>query len=187
MRPTCATTNGSALAAQIDARPLRILLADDSYDNRMLIEAYLKTDAIHVDHAEDGLIAVEKVKANLYDLVLMDIQMPVMDGYTAVRTIRAWERTRRMARMPIIALTASALEESVHRSLEAGCDAHVAKPVRKATLFEIDCEYHGGCGHGGPGMQRSFAGGGEWRRQYETSTDPGGRGPARPRTGLSGA
>jgi len=66
----------------------------------------------------------------------MGIQMPVMDGYTAVRTIRAWERARGSARMPIIALTASALEESVHRSLEAGCDAHIAKPVRKANLFE---------------------------------------------------
>jgi CheY-like chemotaxis protein len=62
--------------------------------------------------------------------------MPVMDGYTAVRTIRAWERERGAARMPIIALTASALEESAQRSLEAGCDAHVAKPARKATLFE---------------------------------------------------
>jgi CheY-like chemotaxis protein len=66
----------------------------------------------------------------------MDIQMPVMDGYTAVRMIRAWEHARGAARIPIIALTASALEESVHRSLAAGCDAHVAKPVKKATLFE---------------------------------------------------
>jgi CheY-like chemotaxis protein/HPt (histidine-containing phosphotransfer) domain-containing protein len=131
-----AGTNGNAIAAQIDARPLRILLADDSYDNRMLIDAYLRKTPHRIEHAEDGSIAVEKVKANHYDLVLMDIQMPVMDGYTAVRTIRAWERPRGTARMPIIALTASALEESVHRSLEAGCDAHIAKPVGKATLFE---------------------------------------------------
>ena len=130
-------TDGSAtLAAQIDARSLHVLLADDSRDNRMLIEAYLKKTRHTVDHAEDGAIAVAKVKANHYDLVLMDIQMPVMDGYTAVRTIRAWERDQGSARMPIIALTASALEESVQRSLEAGCDAHVAKPVKKATLFE---------------------------------------------------
>jgi CheY-like chemotaxis protein len=130
------SANGDAIAARIDARPLRILLADDSYDNRMLIEAYLKKTRHTVDHAEDGAIAVEKVKANHYDLVLMDIQMPVMDGYTAVRMIRAWEHARGAARIPIIALTASALEESVHRSLAAGCDAHVAKPVKKATLFE---------------------------------------------------
>jgi CheY-like chemotaxis protein len=89
-----------------------------------------------VDHAENGQIAVEKVKANHYDLVLMDIQMPVMDGYTAVRTIRAWELERQAVPTPIVALTASALEESVQRSLDAGCDAHVGKPVRKSTLFE---------------------------------------------------
>ncbi|HEX3409534.1 MAG TPA: response regulator, partial [Candidatus Binataceae bacterium] len=135
-----AGTNGSALAALIDARELHILLADDSYDNRMLIEAYLKKTRHTVDHAEDGAIAVEKMIANHYDLVLMDIQMPVMDGYTAVRTIRAWERERGAARVPIIALTAAALEESVQLSLEAGCDAHVSKPVRKATLFEAIVE-----------------------------------------------
>jgi PAS domain S-box-containing protein len=129
-------TNVDAVAAMIDSPPMRILLADDSLDNRMLIEAYLKKTRHTVDHAEDGSVAVEKVKANHYDLVLMDIQMPVMDGYTAVRTIRAWEHTRGSKRIPIIALTASALDESVRRSLEAGCDAHVAKPVRKATLFE---------------------------------------------------
>jgi two-component system sensor histidine kinase/response regulator len=135
-----AGTNGSALVALIDARELHILLADDSYDNRMLIEAYLKKTRHTVDHAEDGAIAVEKMIANHYDLVLMDIQMPVMDGYTAVRTIRAWERERGAARVPIIALTAAALEESVQLSLEAGCDAHVSKPVRKATLFEAIVE-----------------------------------------------
>ena len=131
-----AGVNSNAITALIDSRPLRILLADDSYDNRMLIEAYLKKTRHTIDHAEDGAIAVEKVKANHYDLVLMDIQMPVMDGYTAVRTIRAWEHETGAPRTPIVALTASALEESVQRSLEAGCDEHVAKPVRRVTLFE---------------------------------------------------
>jgi two-component system sensor histidine kinase/response regulator len=121
-------------------RPLRILLADDSPDNRMLIDAYMKKAPYVIDHAEDGSIAVEKVKTNHYDLVLMDIQMPVMDGYTAVRTIREWERAQGLARMSIVALTASALDESVLRSLEAGCDAHVSKPVRKATLFQVILE-----------------------------------------------
>jgi PAS domain S-box-containing protein len=136
-------TNGAngrgpqATAEAPDLRPLRILLADDSFDNRMLIDAYMKKTPYTIEHAEDGSIAVEKVKANHYDLVLMDIQMPVMDGYTAVRAIREWERAQGLARMPIIALTASALDESVLRSLEAGCDAHVSKPVRKATLLQV--------------------------------------------------
>ncbi len=126
-----------AITEPANLRPLRILLADDSPDNRMLIDAYMKRTPYTVEHAADGLIAVEKVKANHYDLVLMDIQMPVMDGYTAARAIREWERAQGLARMPIIALTASALDESVLRSLEAGCDAHVSKPVRKATLLQV--------------------------------------------------
>ncbi len=129
--------NGNAVLAQMEALPpLHILLADDSEDNRMLIDAYMKKTRHTVDHAENGQIAVDKVKANHYDLVLMDIQMPVMDGYTAVRTIRAWEHEQQAAPTPIVALTASALGESVQRSLDAGCDAHVGKPVRKSTLFE---------------------------------------------------
>jgi len=121
----------------VNLRPLRILLADDSPDNRMLIDAYVKKTPYRIDHAVDGSIAVEKFRANHYDLVLMDIQMPVMDGYTAARTIREWERTQGLVRTPIIALTASALDESVVRSIEAGCDAHVSKPVKRATLFEV--------------------------------------------------
>ena len=121
----------------VNLRPLRILLADDSPDNRMLIDAYVKKAPYRIDHAVDGSIAVEKFRANHYDLVLMDIQMPVMDGYTAARTIREWERTQGLVRTPIIALTASALDESVVRSIEAGCDAHVSKPVKRATLFDV--------------------------------------------------
>ena len=121
----------------VNLRPLRILLADDSPDNRMLIDAYVRKAPYQIDHAVDGSIAVDKFRVNRYDLVLMDIQMPVMDGYTATRTIREWERTQGMPRTPIIALTASALDESVVRSIEAGCDAHVSKPVKRATLFEV--------------------------------------------------
>ncbi|MGH7918136.1 MAG: response regulator, partial [Candidatus Binataceae bacterium] len=89
-----------------------------------------------LDHAENGQIAIEHFKRKHYDVVLMDIQMPVVDGYTAVETIRAWEREKRQEPTPIIALTASALDEAVQRSLAAGCTAHIAKPVRKATLLE---------------------------------------------------
>ncbi len=120
---------------EILKRPLRILLADDSPDNRALIRAYLKKSNCLLDEAENGSVAVEKVKTRRYDLVLMDIQMPVLDGYAAVRAIRQWERDRANPRTPIIALTASALDDAVHRALEAGCDLHVSKPVKKATLL----------------------------------------------------
>ena len=66
----------------------------------------------------------------------MDIQMPIVDGYEATATIRAWERANSRRRTPILALTASALEEAVHRTKAAGCDAHVTKPVRKSTLLD---------------------------------------------------
>ena len=86
--------------------------------------------------AADGEAGVASAKSERPDLILMDIQMPVVDGYTAVRRIREWERRQDRPRIPIIALTASALDEAVRMSLDAGCDAHIAKPVRKATLIE---------------------------------------------------
>jgi two-component system sensor histidine kinase/response regulator len=126
-------------AAQVSTaveRPLRILLAEDSVDNRLLIEAFLKQHPYALEFAENGQTAIDRVVTTAYDLVLMDIQMPVVDGYTAVRRIREWERRQGRVPVPIIALTAAALDEAVRRSLDAGCDAHIAKPVRKATLVQ---------------------------------------------------
>jgi len=116
-------------------RCLRILLADDSPDNRMLVSAFLKQTPYQLELAVDGLEAVEKFKAGKFDLVLMDIQMPVLDGYGAVRQIREWESAQRISQTPILALTASALDEAVERAQAAGCTAHVSKPVRKSTLL----------------------------------------------------
>ena len=117
------------------SRPLRILLAEDSPDNRLLIAAYFKRLPYQIETAENGKVAVEKFCSGRYDLVLMDIQMPVMDGYTAVRTIRAWETEHRRPATPILALTASTLDDDIRRAFAAGCNAHIAKPVRKATLL----------------------------------------------------
>ena len=119
-----------------DERNLRILLAEDSEDNRVLIQAYLKKSPYQLDMAENGEIAVNKFVNGKYDLVLMDMQMPVMDGYTAVKTIREWERNSRRRRTPIIALTAYALKEDVTKSLDTGCDAHLSKPIKKKVLLE---------------------------------------------------
>src|SRR5208337_1571048 len=106
----------------------------DSEGNRVLVEAYLKDTPYQLEMAENGDIAVTKFTSSKYDLVLMDMQMPVMDGYTAVRAIREWERTAQVARTPVIALTAYALKEEVTKSLDAGCDAHLSKPIKKRTL-----------------------------------------------------
>ncbi|BCR03848.1 hypothetical protein DESUT3_09170 [Desulfuromonas versatilis] len=117
-------------------RPLRILLADDSQDNRLLVAAYLKSSPHSLELAEDGGQALEKYRQGEYDLVLMDMQMPVMDGYEATRQIRAWEQAQGRPPTPVIALTAYALAEDAGRSLAAGCSAHLTKPIKKETLLE---------------------------------------------------
>lgn len=126
----------AATPQDADAAAVRILLADDSPDNRLLIEAYLKNTRYRLDFAENGQVAIDRAMASDYDLILMDIQMPLVDGYMAVRTIRRREREHGRPHTPIIALTASAVDEAIRKSLECGCDAHISKPVRKASLLE---------------------------------------------------
>jgi CheY-like chemotaxis protein len=126
------TVNGPDPIVQ---RPLRILLADDSDDNRLLIQAYLRKTPYQLDEAEDGEKALDLIFHRTYDVVLMDIQMPVMDGYTAVEKIREWEQRTHRARTPIIALTASALDDAVRHTRAVGFDMHVSKPVKRVTLL----------------------------------------------------
>jgi CheY-like chemotaxis protein len=116
-------------------RSLRILLAEDSQDNVLLIEAYLKASGYTADVARNGEIALEKFITGTYDVVLMDVQMPIMDGYSASRRIRQWEADNNVTPVPILALTAHALPEEVRKSFDAGCTAHLTKPIRKATLL----------------------------------------------------
>ncbi|TGE34369.1 response regulator [Desulfosporosinus sp. Sb-LF] len=117
--------------------PLRILLVDDSVENQLLIKAYLKNTPYEVDSAENGEVAVDKFKSKAYNLVLMDMQMPVMDGYTATQDIRKLEQEQHKEPTPIIALTAYALNEDANKSIEAGCSAHLTKPIKKAVLLEV--------------------------------------------------
>jgi two-component system, sensor histidine kinase and response regulator len=114
----------------------RILVAEDAPDNRMVIAAYLSREPYSLDFAINGSEAVSKFTAQRYDLVLMDIQMPEMDGLTATRAIRQWERDNGADPRPIIALSASVLGEDVQRALAAGCNMHLAKPVKKRTLLD---------------------------------------------------
>ncbi|MGH7879276.1 MAG: ATP-binding protein, partial [Candidatus Binataceae bacterium] len=116
--------------------PLSILIVDDSLDNRFLLKAYLKRFPYELEEAENGLQAVEMVMAHRYDLLLMDMQMPVLDGLAATRKIRDWEGRRGALPVPIIALTASALNENIAECLAAGCNLHVSKPISKRTLLE---------------------------------------------------
>ena len=117
-------------------RPLRILLAEDSPDNCTITLAYLEDTPYVIDIAETGAIACEKFAAARYDLVLMDRQMPVMDGLTATRQIRAWELANERQPTPIIALTASALKGDREKCMAAGCTAFLTKPIKQQVLLQ---------------------------------------------------
>jgi two-component system sensor histidine kinase/response regulator len=122
---------------------LNILLVEDNEDNRLLIWSYFKNSPHNVHMAENGLAGLEKVKTGrgFYDLVFMDMQMPVMDGYTATSLIRRWEKENDVPPTTIVALTAYALKEDTQRSLDAGCNGHVTKPIKKVQLFDAIAQF----------------------------------------------
>ena len=116
----------------------RILLAEDVPINAEIMSMVLQMREMEVDHAENGKIAVEmfeNLPADTYDAILMDIRMPEMDGLEATRVIREMDRPDAKT-IPIIALTANAFDEDVQRSLQAGMNAHLSKPVEPEVLFE---------------------------------------------------
>ncbi|MDH5641178.1 MAG: response regulator [Nitrospira sp.] len=129
------------LPSSADLPPLRILLVEDLEINRDIIFFFLKDVHASIDIADNGAVAVELFQVNTYDLVFMDVQMPVMDGLEATRTIREWEQAHHREPTPIIALTAHALKEEMDKSLAAGCTAHVTKPVAKPTLMTAISTY----------------------------------------------
>ena len=127
-------------AVEKDARSggsKRVLLIDDSIENRELMRLLLHSYNLELHEAGNGQEALDLFKALSYDLIFMDIQMPVMDGYTATRMIRRHEEQSGRRRTTVIALTAHAYESDIQKCLEAGCDDHVAKPFKKQTL--LDC------------------------------------------------
>ncbi len=114
---------------------LRILLADDHATNRRVCELILSQIDAELVSVEDGSRALEAFKTDRFDVVLMDMQMPVMDGLAATRAIRAWEREQGLDRTLVFMLTANALAEHVEASRAAGADRHVTKPVTSAGLL----------------------------------------------------
>lgn len=118
-----------------ELRSLNILLAEDTEENQILIQHYMKKLPYKIDVAVNGLEAVEKFQKEKYDLVLMDMQMPVMDGLTATKRIREIEDVRGQGNIPIIALTAYALDEQKKLCLDSGCTLHLPKPVKKDELL----------------------------------------------------
>jgi PAS domain S-box-containing protein len=124
-----------AAPADLD-RPLRLLLVEDTAINRELVAAILAPFDIEITTAEDGVQGVEAFRAGVFDLVLMDVQMPVMDGLTAARRIRALPIPA-AATTPIVAMTANVLPDQIAKCVEAGMDDHLGKPMQPARLLEM--------------------------------------------------
>ena len=127
---------GAPHAAAAGMSSLRILAAEDNATNQLVLKTVISTFGLEVDIVPDGQKAVEAWAAGDYDLILMDIQMPVMDGITATREIRAAEARTGQRRTPIIALSANAMVHQVKEYLNAGMDMHVAKPIQLAKLHD---------------------------------------------------
>jgi signal transduction histidine kinase/DNA-binding response OmpR family regulator len=115
----------------------RILVVDDNRDNWHLVARILSDAGYDVDLADNGEVAVDRVRRFRYDLVLMDVDMPVMDGFTATAEIRALERSEKRIRTPIVALTAHAVDGFRERSLASGMDAFATKPIRGKQLRSL--------------------------------------------------
>ena len=129
--------NAALLAGKVDLKGRHILLAEDVAVNAEIMVMVLSMREMQVDHAENGRIAVELFAGHepgYYDAVLMDMRMPEMDGLEATKRIRAMDRPDARS-IPIIALTANAFDEDVQRSMQAGLNAHLSKPVEPEALF----------------------------------------------------
>ena len=117
----------------------RVLLVEDNLLNREIAKTILEMKKLEVDIAEDGVVALEKVRMaepDYYDMIFMDIQMPFMNGYTATRMIRQLKNDQR-SKIPIIAMTANAFEEDKKSSLEAGMNGHLKKPINTDELLKV--------------------------------------------------
>ena len=114
-----------------------VLLVEDNIVNRMIGAEMLKSFGVDVLEAEDGAQSLTVLEKQHVDLVLMDIQMPVLDGYAATRRVRERELRLRLPRVPIVALTANAFDEDAAQSMAAGMDAHLAKPYSRAQLHDL--------------------------------------------------
>jgi PAS domain S-box-containing protein len=111
---------------------IRVLVADDSIDNQRLVARFLAAAGANIEVADDGEIAAQKAMRDPFDVVLMDVRMPKVDGLEATRTLRKLGYLG-----PIVALTAHAMRDDIERCRQAGCDRHLAKPFQRSELIEV--------------------------------------------------
>lgn len=117
--------------------PQKILLVEDSEDNIALMRAFLRNFPFEIETATNGAQAIDLFASQKWDLVLMDLQMPIMDGLTATKEIRNIEQRKGASRTPIIAVSAHAFRDDREKSLQAGCDEHLNKPIAKEILYSL--------------------------------------------------
>jgi signal transduction histidine kinase/ActR/RegA family two-component response regulator len=142
---------------RVDEGNLRLLAAEDNLTNQQVLTAVMGSLGIDIDIVADGRQAVDAWRSGGYDLILMDIQMPVMDGITAARQIRQAEQVERRRRTPIVALTANALSHQVEEYMAAGMDGHVAKPIEIAKLYDAISNALNAAATGASGTQSQVA------------------------------
>jgi CheY-like chemotaxis protein len=128
---------------------LSILVAEDSAGNRVLVEAFLRDSPHTITFADDGRHTLELFMAGEFDLVLMDIQMPLMNGLEVTRAIRAFEAEGARRATPVIAVTANSRPEDTEMSRAAGCNDHLSKPISKLALLQAIARFEGQAMAGG--------------------------------------
>ena len=131
------------LAASLGAprKSVSVLLAEDNIINQKVTAGLLSAAGHQVSIANNGKEAVDAIQSRYFDIILMDVQMPEMDGYTATAAIRELEKSRHLRRTPIVALTAHAMQGDQERCLDAGMDGYVSKPVQPADLLNAIEQY----------------------------------------------
>ena len=123
---------------------LRVLLAEDHPTNQRVVRLILESVGVELTVVDNGALALEAFCEQRFDVVLMDMQMPEVDGLTATAQLRAMELASDAARTPVIMLTANALDEHIRASLVAGADLHLSKPLRAAELLDAIATLTGG-------------------------------------------
>lgn len=134
--PEIETSSDISTSDKAKIAPKKILLVDDAEDNRTLIYALLKEQPYEIEDCDNGQEAYKLFTEKHFDLVLLDLQMPVLDGYQTVKMMREWEKKNQKERTRVYALSADTIPELVQRALAAGCDFHIPKPVRKKVLLQ---------------------------------------------------
>ena len=129
--------SNTSLLGDLSADSTDILLAEDNPVNALLAMTMMQQIGLTIKHVENGQQAIDEVKNNLYKLVLMDMHMPVMDGYKATQGIRQWEEDSGLAAIPIIALTANALAGDKEKCLSAGMSDYLPKPIKQKVLQQV--------------------------------------------------